>query len=84
MAATSIPMISKTFYRSELDNQYTTPLISCVDDFLTLQFLASFHPVDVFSTFDARECTRSHFTETPKSRDHVTLKKCFSIEAAFS
>ena len=43
-------MISEIFYRSELDNQYIKPLISCVAGYLTLQLIATFHS-DVFFGF---------------------------------
>ena len=58
MAATSILTISETFYGSGLDNQYIKPFISCVNGYLTLQFIVCLYSFDGFSTFDAREGAR--------------------------
>ena len=56
MTATSILKIIGNFYETELDDSNIRLPINCAEGYLTLQSVATFHPINVFfffSTFRA-------------------------------
>ena len=65
-------MIIRSFHWSGLDIQYIKPSISCVESYLTLQFIVSYHSVDDFSTFKSRERAREQGTEPFHRKTEVT------------
>ena len=75
MTATSILMISEIFYRSGLDIQYVKLFINCVTDYLTLQLIAIFYPVNVFFNFQITwvGTWARHGAISPKRRNHEIL-----------
>ena len=75
MAATSILMIIRNFHRSRLNIQYIKFFINCVTSYLTLQFIAIFHPIDDFFNFRITwACTWTrHGAISSKRRNHGTL-----------
>ena len=79
MAATSNLEDNKKVYRSKLDIQYVKLLIHCVADYLALQFIASFHSVDVFCFLFIKSRERANeqkYLRSPFTRRSPGIIKC--------